>query len=104
MPSFDADHGAGRLLRKGHPSFRPRPSPGLCNRGLRFPRPIRELKGYQRVELAPGESKKVKFTLTGKDLAFWNIDMKHVAEPCELRVWVAPNSRAGSPVTMRIEP
>ncbi|MBI1331437.1 MAG: beta-glucosidase [Armatimonadetes bacterium] len=76
----------------------------IQERGTSVARPIRELKGYQRVQLAPGESKKVKFTLTGKDLAFWNLDMKHVAEPCELRVWVSPNSRAGAPATMRIEP
>lgn len=75
----------------------------IQERGTSVVRPIRELKGFQRLTLTPGQSQTVHFTLTGKDLAFWNLDMKHVAEPCELSVWVAPNAEAGTPVKMKIE-
>lgn len=72
-------------------------------RGTSVVRPIRELKGFRRLSLAPGQSETVRFTLTGKDLSFWNLDMKHVAEPGELTFWVAPNAEAGTPVTIKIE-
>lgn len=74
----------------------------IRERGTSVARPIRELKGYERLTLAPGESRTVRFTLTGKDLAFWNLEMKHVAEPCELTVWVAPDAEAGTPATTTI--
>ena len=37
------------------------------------PRPIKELRGFQRIHLAPGQSQTVAFTLAGKDLAFWDV-------------------------------
>ncbi len=39
------------------------------------PRPIKELRGFQRVHLAPGQSRTVAFALAGKDLAFWDVTM-----------------------------
>ena len=59
-------------------------------------RPLRELKGFQRVTLAGGESKRVEFTLGRDELAFWNIDMKRVAEPARVTVWIGPNAAQGS--------
>ena len=73
-------------------------------RGTSVARPVRELKGYQSVALAPGESRTVRFTLTPDDLAFWNAAMKRAPEPCELTVWVAPNAGSGSSAKIRIEP
>ena len=45
------------------------------------PRPVLELKGFQRVSLARGERTNVNFRLTPDSLAFWNIDMKWAVEP-----------------------
>lgn len=45
------------------------------------PRPVKELKGFQRVSLAPGERRTVRFDLRPDDLAFWNIDMEWKVEP-----------------------
>lgn len=45
------------------------------------PRPMLELRGFQRVSLNPGETRTVRFELTPDALAFWNIDMKWVVEP-----------------------
>jgi beta-glucosidase len=60
-------------------------------------RPVRKLKGFQRISLQPGESKRVEFTLGRDELRFWNIDMKNVVEPAVVDVWVAGNSVDGSP-------
>jgi beta-glucosidase len=76
----------------------------INQRGTSVARPIRELKGFQKITLAPGESKTVRFALTKKELSFWNLDMKYVVEPAELTVWVAPNTQSGVPATIRIQP
>jgi beta-glucosidase len=71
-------------------------------RGTSVARPVRELKGFQRVSLAPGESRRLEFTLGLRELSFWNIDMKDVAEPGSLNVWVAPDSTRGDPAKVEI--
>ena len=58
-------------------------------------RPVRELKGFQRISLAPGEKKMVEFTLTSKHLGLWNPQMKFVVEPGAFKVWVGTNSVEG---------
>ena len=61
-------------------------------------RPVRELKRFERVNLAPGESRKVTFELPVAELAFWNFDMEYVVEPGDFRLWVAGDSASGTPV------
>ena len=61
-------------------------------------RPVKELKGFQRVTLAPGEIRTVTFDLPVAELAFWNIDMEHVVEPGDFKLWVAGDSASGEPV------
>ena len=56
-------------------------------------RPVKELKGFQRVMLQPGEKRRVEFTLMHDHLAFWNRDLRFVVEPGEFRVMVGSNSR-----------
>lgn len=75
----------------------------INERGTSVSRPIRELKGFQKVFLQPGESKQVQFTLGRDELAFWNIDMKDLVEPAEVKVWVAGNSVDGTPATFTIQ-
>lgn len=58
-------------------------------------RPIRELKGFQKFKLAPGESKEVRFELTRKDLEFVGLDNQWIAEPGAFDVWIAPSSSTG---------
>ena len=55
-------------------------------------RPVKELKGFQRVTLQPGEKKRLEFVLTGEQLGFWNREMRFVVEPGEFKVMVGPNS------------
>lgn len=71
-------------------------------RGTSVARPVRELKGFRRVHLAPGESARLEFELGREELAFWNIDMRDVAEPCSLYVWVAPDSARGAPAKVEL--
>lgn len=54
--------------------------------------PTRELKGFERVWLAPGAAQQVRFTLRPKDFAIWNQYMRHVVEPGTVHVLVGPNS------------
>ncbi len=58
-------------------------------------RPVKELKGFQRIHLAPSESKIVSFTLNASDLAFWNNENKLVIEPGDFDVWIGKNSQEG---------
>ena len=58
-------------------------------------RPVKELKGFQRIRLQPGESRTISFTLTPPDLAFYGQDMELMTEPGEFHVWVGGSSDAG---------
>src|SRR5690606_6440940 len=55
-------------------------------------RPVKELKGFELVELEPGASKTVTFNITSELLEFYNADKKWVAEPGEFEVMVGVNS------------
>jgi beta-glucosidase len=54
--------------------------------------PVKALKGFKRVWLAPGESTEVRFKLRRSVFAIWNEDMRHVVEPGTVRVMVGPDS------------
>ena len=56
-------------------------------------RPVRELKGFQKVDLQPGQSREVTFTLKASDLAFYTAAGKWEAEPGAFKVFVGGNSR-----------
>jgi beta-glucosidase len=71
-------------------------------RGTSVSRPVRELRGFQRVHLAPGESKRVQFELGKDELSFWNAEMKHEVEPAAVSVWIAPDSAQGQPASFEI--
>ncbi|MEZ5932580.1 MAG: glycoside hydrolase family 3 N-terminal domain-containing protein [Alphaproteobacteria bacterium] len=69
----------------------------INQRGTSTARPVRELKGFKHIALAPGETRKVHFTLGRDELAFWSIDMEHRVEPAKLKVWVTGSSVDGMP-------
>ncbi len=56
-------------------------------------RPVKELKGYQRVGLEPGESKAVRFTISPDLLAFYDMDMDYVVEPGTFTIMTGSSSR-----------
>jgi len=55
-------------------------------------RPVKELKGFQKVFLKTGESKILNFTLTASDLAFYNTELQFKAEPGDFRIFVGTSS------------
>lgn len=72
--------------------------------GTSVAQPVRALKGFQRVSLAPGETKKVTFALVPDAFALWNDRNEWVAEPAKVAVWISPDSAHGSPATFQILP
>src|SRR5215216_2332122 len=55
-------------------------------------RPVKELKGFQRVTLQPGEKRRIEFVLGNEHLGFWNREMRYVVEPGDFQVMVGANS------------
>jgi beta-glucosidase len=55
-------------------------------------RPLRELKGFQKIVLKPGESREVTFTITENDLKFYNFNLEYVVEPGEFTVFIGTSS------------
>jgi beta-glucosidase len=58
-------------------------------------RPVRELRGFQRVNLRPGEKRLLEFTLGPEHLGFYNREMRFVVEPGNVRVFVGTSSEGG---------
>ncbi|MEJ5352031.1 MAG: glycoside hydrolase family 3 N-terminal domain-containing protein [Melioribacteraceae bacterium] len=55
-------------------------------------RPVKELKDFVKINLKPGETKKVEFTITPEKLKFYDINMNYVIEPGDFKVFVGKNS------------
>jgi beta-glucosidase len=66
-------------------------------------RPVKELKGFQRITLQPGEKRQVKFVLTSAELGFWNRQMQFTVEPGEFKVMVGANSEDLLETALEIE-
>lgn len=56
-------------------------------------RPVKELKGFQKVEIKAGETKAITFSITPEDLKFYNYDLKYDWEPGEFEIMIGGNSR-----------
>ena len=66
-------------------------------------RPVKELKGFKRVTLAPGACKEVVFELNIQDLAFYGKDMVKKVEPGKFQLWIAGDSASGTPVEFEVK-
>lgn len=67
----------------------------LAQRAASVTRPVRELKNFRKVRIAPGASEVVEFAVGNDDLQFLGRDMKPVVEPGEFDLWVAPSAAGG---------
>lgn len=56
-------------------------------------RPVKELKGFQKIFLTPGQMQIVRFKIAPEMLKYYNYDMQFVAEPGDFEVMIGPNSR-----------
>jgi beta-glucosidase len=66
-------------------------------------RPVKELKGFARIHLNPGETKTVQMPITPDKLSFLNEDMKRVVEPGTFSIMVGPSSRDDKLLTVKLE-
>jgi beta-glucosidase len=58
-------------------------------------RPVKELKGFKKISLKPGENRIVEFELSSEDLAFYTADGEWKAEPGNFHLWIGTNSQEG---------
>jgi beta-glucosidase len=66
-------------------------------------RPVRQLKGFQRISLEPGETKTLKFPLGKNELKYWNPQTKQwIVEPSEFDVWAGEDSTASLHVDLKV--
>jgi beta-glucosidase len=72
--------------------------------GTSTAQPVRALKAFQRVPLAPGEKRKVTFKLSPDSLALWDIQSQFTVEPAKVTVWVSPDSASGTAANLEIVP
>ena len=66
-------------------------------------RPVRELKGLEKICLAPGERRTVRFTVTEEMLRFYDADMHFVSEPGAFRLWIGHDSQTENGADFRLE-
>ncbi len=64
--------------------------------------PVRELKGFARVELAPGETTHVTFPLGFDELNFYNVEVKRTVEPTIYDIWVGGSSLATAETSFKV--
>ncbi len=72
--------------------------------GTSVAQPVRALKGFRRVALAPGETKKVTFDLGPDGFAMWNDRNQFAVETAKLSVWISPDSAHGTAGAVEIVP
>jgi beta-glucosidase len=76
----------------------------LRNTAASVEQPVRELKGFARVTLQPGEQKHIEFPLGFEELAFYNMEEIRTVEPTMYKVWVGGNSQATEGAAVEIIP
>ncbi len=66
-------------------------------------RPVKELKRFVKIRLAPGESREVAFTLSAEDLKFYNHELEYVCEPGDFDIMVGPDSKDVQSLRLTVE-
>jgi beta-glucosidase len=74
----------------------------IRNTAASVEQPVRELKGFARVTLAPGETKHVDFPLGFNELSFYNVESKETVEPTTYDIWVGGSSLATAETSIQI--
>jgi beta-glucosidase len=74
----------------------------IRNTSASVEQPVRELKGFARVQLAPGESKHVEFPLGFDELNFYNVEIRRTVEPTTYTIWVGGSSLAAEETSLKI--
>jgi beta-glucosidase len=66
------------------------------------PRPVRELKGFQKIPLPPGESREVGFNLSSHDLGYSDAKGNWLVEPGKYQLWISADSASGEPAEFEL--
>ncbi len=66
------------------------------------PRPMRELKGFQKIRLQPGESHDMVFSLSGNELGYYDVKGNWLVEPGKFQLWISKDSASGEPADFEI--
>ena len=66
-------------------------------------RPIKELKGFERVSIKAGETRTVTFQIGPEELPFYNREMKRIVEPGTFKIMVGPNSADLTSVPLEVK-
>jgi beta-glucosidase len=74
----------------------------LRNTAASVEQPVRELKGFARVTLAPGETKHVEFPLGFDELNFYNVQIQRTVEPTTYKIWVGGSSLATAETSLQV--
>jgi beta-glucosidase len=67
------------------------------------PRPVRELKGFQKILLQPGESRNVSFNISEKELGYYDAKGNWLVEPGKFQLWITKDSASGEPIGFELE-
>jgi len=70
--------------------------------GTSVSEPVRALKGFQRVTLAAGETKRVVFSVPAEAFALWNDQNVFTVEPARATIWISTDSRSGTGTAIEI--
>ncbi|MCG4769050.1 glycoside hydrolase family 3 N-terminal domain-containing protein [Bacteroides nordii] len=65
-------------------------------------RPVKELKGFERIYLQPGQTRTVTFKIAPEMLKFYNYDLQYVVEPGDFSIMIGPNSRDVQTASIRL--
>jgi beta-glucosidase len=76
----------------------------IRNTAASVEQPVRELKGFERVTLQPGEQKHIEFPLGFDELSFYNADLVRTVEPTTYKLWVGGNSLASEEAVVEVIP
>ncbi len=74
----------------------------IRNTSASVEQPVRELKGFARVQLAPGEKKHVDFPLGFNELSFYNVEARRTVEPTTYDIWVGGDSLADQQTSLKV--
>ena len=66
-------------------------------------RPVKELKGFQKIFLKKGESKQVSFTIDVNKLKFYNAELKYIYEPGDFKLFIGGNSQNVKEVSFKLQ-
>jgi beta-glucosidase len=67
------------------------------------PRPVRELKGFQKILLQPGETRNVSFTLPARKMGFYDAKGDWLVEPGKYQLWISADSASGEPAAFELK-